>query len=604
MLRGDQCAFGLRNWTNKTLHLMPTGFMAPAGSALEAELAKRCTGDHEHTPAMDGSKVTMAAGTCPVDLGAAILKAALQDAVGQAPDLASLGVARLRGELTVNLTTAAAVASVAKALYLRPEVIELHGAAPDGQLLVTGYQRRLITGCNKERELTYFNDLWGKSANCLALRLTEFTAMPGDQPLVVSILDLTAKRTERLESTFPAKLPKRLRTKTAPADVEIPEVTDADTEDEGPPRPVLPGGRPMHDGFGEKPPEVTSRQYGAIKRLHHNFAHPANTSLTRVLRRWGAQPAMIKCVRELKFHVCSEIRMPQPSRRAGLKPATHFNHWVSLDETEVIFSDGSTLNVLIIVCGASNLHGCSPDARRAPCAELGTGQGRPRARLALVGGASREHALRLDASSSRRGSQALLRRAWMHGTSYPGRSAQCERTLGEPRRFLHAPLHQAQPCRSARSHRMSSPTRGAESLRARRMLTCATADSRQTSTCSDETRASLRRCSPMRDGSTPRPPPQPWAREPAEPNSYDALLSRGSSRFKMDDVMAISRALTRNRRGPEAFPVGSVVFYWREQGAGTMSRRQLAVKGWRVPGVIVAKQGTSRYYTWPRGEPP
>ena len=49
IVRGDQCAFGLRNWMNKILHLKPTGFMVPAGSALETELAKRCTGDHEHT---------------------------------------------------------------------------------------------------------------------------------------------------------------------------------------------------------------------------------------------------------------------------------------------------------------------------------------------------------------------------------------------------------------------------------------------------------------------------------------------------------------------------------------------------------------------------
>ena len=72
---------------------------------------------------MAGSQVTKAAGTWLVDLGGAILKAALQDAVGQAPGLARLGVARLRGEPTVNLTTAAAVAAVAKALYWRPEVI-------------------------------------------------------------------------------------------------------------------------------------------------------------------------------------------------------------------------------------------------------------------------------------------------------------------------------------------------------------------------------------------------------------------------------------------------------------------------------------------------
>ena len=40
-VRGDQCMFGLRNWMNKILHLKPTGFMVPAGSALEAELSRR-----------------------------------------------------------------------------------------------------------------------------------------------------------------------------------------------------------------------------------------------------------------------------------------------------------------------------------------------------------------------------------------------------------------------------------------------------------------------------------------------------------------------------------------------------------------------------------
>ena len=69
--------------------------------------------------------------------------------------------------------------------------------------------------------------------------------------------------------------------------------------------------------------------------------------------------------------------------------------------------------------------------------------------------------------------------------------------------------------------------------------------------------------------------------------------------FKMDDIMAVNRALVRQAPVPEALPVGAVVYYWRTQGGphGTVgSRRRQAVENWRGPGVIVAKQGTSKYY--------
>ena len=347
-VRGDQCMFGLRNWMNKILHLKPTGFMVPAGSALEAELSRRCSGDHEHTPVMDGGGVTKAAGTWPPDLGKAILKASIQDAIGMAPMLVHYAVSRQGGEPTVNLATPEAVAAVARALYLRPEILELHGAAPGGELPAMGYQRRLIIGFNEARKLVHFEDLWDKDANRAVLRLASgFTPMAGDRLLVVSIL-LT---NDRVQSAFPAKLLKRLRTKTPAAEAEVREVTDVDTDDdrdpEAPPRPVLPDGRLKHDGFGEKPAEVTARQYEAIKRLHHNLAHPANTSLMRMPRRWGAQPAVISCIKELKCHACAEIRMPQPSRRAGQKAATPFHYWVAFDETEAVLSDGSTLTVPI-----------------------------------------------------------------------------------------------------------------------------------------------------------------------------------------------------------------------------------------------------------------
>ena len=51
--------------------------------------------------------------------------------------------------------------------------------------------------------------------------------------------------------------------------------------------------------------------------------------------------------------------------------------------------------------------------------------------------------------------------------------------------------------------------------------------------------------------------------------------------FRLDDVNALNRAASRHVRAPRPFDLGTVVYYWREQGAGTMSRRLLnASKGW------------------------
>ena len=69
--------------------------------------------------------------------------------------------------------------------------------------------------------------------------------------------------------------------------------------------------------------------------------------------------------------------------------------------------------------------------------------------------------------------------------------------------------------------------------------------------------------------------------------------------FRMDDIMAINRAMVRQAPTPEAFPEGAVVYYWRQQGSphGTVgSRRRQATENWRGPGIIVAKTGLSKYY--------
>ena len=56
--------------------------------------------------------------------------------------------------------------------------------------------------------------------------------------------------------------------------------------------------------------------------------------------------------------------------------------------------------------------------------------------------------------------------------------------------------------------------------------------------------------------------------------------------FRMDDVMAVNRAMTRQAPVPEAFPIGAVVYYWRTQGGphNTMgSKRGANKRSWHSP---------------------
>ncbi len=71
VVRGDQCAFGLRDhWTGE-LHMKPTGFMT-ASRPIKERLQQRCDGGHFHQP-LEGSDRTKRASQRPEALCEAML---------------------------------------------------------------------------------------------------------------------------------------------------------------------------------------------------------------------------------------------------------------------------------------------------------------------------------------------------------------------------------------------------------------------------------------------------------------------------------------------------------------------------------------------------
>ena len=99
----------------------------------------------------------------------------------------------------------------------------------------------------------------------------------------------------------------------------------------------------MRDDFGEKPEMVTKTQWTALKNLHVKLAHPAVTSLQRMLRRAGARPEVIAAVPHLDRAVCKELVRPHSERKAAIKENEDqaFNTDVYMDDLEVVLTDGS-----------------------------------------------------------------------------------------------------------------------------------------------------------------------------------------------------------------------------------------------------------------------
>ena len=88
---------------------------------------------------------------------------------------------------------------------------------------------------------------------------------------------------------------------------------------------------------GQLKPEVAS----ALKRLHQNLGHPANSDLTRHLRLAGAGSDVIAAAKKLKCQVCERNRRGGVPRPSSLPSILSFNQVVAVD----VFSVHDSNNV-------------------------------------------------------------------------------------------------------------------------------------------------------------------------------------------------------------------------------------------------------------------
>eukprot|EP00959_Pyramimonas_sp_CCMP1952_P142285 2978317-Pyramimonas_sp.AAC.1 len=86
--------------------------------------------------------------------------------------------------------------------------------------------------------------------------------------------------------------------------------------------------------FGDKPSDITTAQWGALKKLHLNLSHPSAHALKRRLKPYEASQQVLDVVDKLDCGVCKELGRPTTVRGSNLKLSTQFNENVFLDEAE------------------------------------------------------------------------------------------------------------------------------------------------------------------------------------------------------------------------------------------------------------------------------
>ncbi|CAK0798713.1 unnamed protein product [Prorocentrum cordatum] len=99
----------------------------------------------------------------------------------------------------------------------------------------------------------------------------------------------------------------------------------------------------QHEGerFGDKPSDIATAQWGALKKLHLNLSHPSAHALKRRLKSYGASQQVLDAVHKLDCGVCKELGRPTTVRSSNLKLSTEFNENVFLDEAEVLYYDAA-----------------------------------------------------------------------------------------------------------------------------------------------------------------------------------------------------------------------------------------------------------------------
>ena len=105
---------------------------------------------------------------------------------------------------------------------------------------------------------------------------------------------------------------------------------------------------------GENPvrPEIAS----ALKRLHQNLGHPAESDLTRHLRLAGAGTEVINASKRLRCETCNRCNQGGIPRPASLPTALSFNMVVGVDAFTVVDSTGKKREMMSVYDHGTSYH--------------------------------------------------------------------------------------------------------------------------------------------------------------------------------------------------------------------------------------------------------
>ncbi|CAK0847357.1 unnamed protein product [Prorocentrum cordatum] len=305
-----QCMHGLVDNYGDPIRKPPC-MMVPNGSCFSGWLERRCDGGHQHADMVGRSTALAQAGAWPDDLGKALVGAGAHELARRtSPKEMAIGngTARSPSKQIVN--------AVAKAFKLRKDLIGV----------------RVLTG-DEEGALADYSDAYAGDPGFGTIKLVK--RFPTDTVIAVYVKE------PKVQTSFPATVhiygskPKTF----APDDREA-DTAHRDLQHDG-------------ESFGDKPSDITTAQWGALKKLHLNLSHPSAHALKRRLKSYGASQQVLDAVDKLDCGVCKELGRPTTVRSSNLKLSTEFNENVFLDEAEVILADGTRLMVMVILDDAS-----------------------------------------------------------------------------------------------------------------------------------------------------------------------------------------------------------------------------------------------------------
>ncbi|CAK0903395.1 unnamed protein product, partial [Prorocentrum cordatum] len=302
-----QCMHGLVDNYGDPIR-KPTCMMVPNGSCFSGWLERRCDGGHQHADMVGRSAALAQAGAWPDGLGKALVGAGTRE-LARRTIPKEMGI----GNGTARSPSKQIVNAVAKAFKLGKDLIDVRVLTGDEEVPPPrGAVRRICAMYSSEGALADYSDAcagdWGFGTITLVKRF------PADTVIAVYVEE------PKVQTSFPATVhiygskPNTF----APDDREA-DTAHRDLQHEG-------------ESFGDKLSDVTTAQWGALRKLHLDLSHPS---------------AHLDC------GVCKELGRPTTVRSSSLEFSTEFNENVFLDEAEVILADGTRQMVMVILDDAS-----------------------------------------------------------------------------------------------------------------------------------------------------------------------------------------------------------------------------------------------------------